>query len=159
MDAGSIWISIGLLCVTVFGAIKFLYDLRKEALISREARLLYVLVIVWLLLLTAHGSALVAVREFDLSSIPTLMMWMLANLLFASQFLARYPAIRANIARSELLWCAIVMCGALLLTWPFALGVGAIPKTIPVNVTLWVSTFAVVALAVLTFVISWEASS
>ena len=159
-------VSIGGSCVLAFEAIRFLRGLRKDALTNREVRFFQVLVPLWLFLFAAHSSALFAVHSSTLTAVhssdlfapmpatSTLMWWVLANLLLAG--LLQAQALRPVTARA-LLWCAIAVCGALLLTWPLGLGVAVIPLTLPLDFTIGMTMLAIIPLAVLTLLTSWKA--
>jgi len=156
MASINIWAPIAYffcLFAVTFGAIRFLRGLRKDALTNKEVRLFQVLVIVWLFLMAGHGSALIAAGHSTSTALP---FWMLVNVFFAGLFLTQYRPLPAK-TLGVLLWCAIAVCGALLVTWPLALGVAAIPLTLPVDLTLGVSAVIAVILAVLILLTPWKA--
>ncbi len=157
-----LWVPIAYffcLCAVTFGTIRFLLGLRKDALTNKDVRFFQVLVIVWLFLMVGHSFALFAVHSSPLfaaaPTVATLMWWTIVNLMLANLLSLHRQVLAAKTMRA-LLWCAIAVCGALLLTWPLALGVAAIPHTLPIDLTLGLSAPVVIALGVLSF-LTWKA--
>jgi hypothetical protein len=154
MQTPGLFVSIYLLCVMLFFAIKFMVVLPKGAQSSEDVQKLRTLALVWLALVFAQCAALFAayrLERIDNSYADgAMLLWALTNQVVASLLAADYLKMPAKMQRA-LMQCVIAAHGVLLLAWAVSFAVPVVPRTMPGDLTVALGILIILSCGVLWF--------